>query len=421
MTLSILPLLEFKTPQHARRALKYTGAANPQLLLDGFYLNERLQLKHKIGAGTYGLIYLVEDLMTGQKFAAKMVLTDTPNRVDGSSVEENKKRIKTRLFDYFNSKQRVNTNELSLHYIRNEGLQSPFLREIALHLRVHQHPNVITIHKVISLDNVAIAIIMDYYEQGDLFDNIVENRIFMYPPYYQDKQTLMKNAMLQLIDAIKFCTRQGIYHCDLKPENIMVRYQKSYTRTNKSIIDYNEIQLVLIDFGLAMDSDIICCNARRGSSFYMAPERITNYATSDFIRSRLDLDQYKSIMCDNPSSAKYFPTLAGDIWSLGVLFLNITSAKNPWPSASIERINGNNVFQSYLNDEKVLSSIFAISNNFNCLLVQIFKLNPNDRISLEDLAYEIGRCNFFNSLSVCQLPSPVDSEGDDDDMIQPEI
>lgn len=417
MTLSILPQFNFKPPICAVNAPTYTRATNPEMLLEGFYLSERFQLKHKIGAGTYGLIYLVEDLMTGQQFAAKMILTDTPSKVSGSSVEENKRKIKKVLFDYFNSKQRVNSNELNLDYIRNEGHMCSFLREIALHLRVHQHPSIITIHKVISLDNIAVAIIMDYYEQCDLFDNIVEKRIFTYPPYYQDKQTLMKNVMLQLIDAVKFCKSQGIYHCDLKPENIMIRYQSDFRRTSKRIINYNEIQVVLIDFGLAMDSGIICCNTRRGSSFYMAPERITNYATSSFIKARVDLDQYKSIICDNPSSAKYFPTLAGDIWSLGVLFLNITCAKNPWPCASIENNNGSNVFQSYLDDEKVLSSIFTISTNFNSILARIFKLNPNDRISLEALAYEIARCNLFNNVSANQLPTPIDSEGDDDDII----
>mmetsp|Transcript_7795 Transcript_7795/g.7726 ORF Transcript_7795/g.7726 Transcript_7795/m.7726 type:complete len:418 (+) Transcript_7795:25-1278(+) len=417
MTLSILPQFNFKPPICAGHGPPYNATVNPEMLLDGFYLSERLQLKHKIGAGTYGLIYLVEDLMTGQQFAAKMILTETPSKVVGSSVEENKRKIKKVLFDYFKSNQRVNSNELNLDYIRNEGLKCSFLREIALHLRVHQHPNVITIHKVISLDNIAVAIIMDYYEQGDLFDNIVEKRIFTYPPYYQDKQTLMKNVMLQLIDAINFCKNQGIYHCDLKPENIMIRYQKNFRRTSKRIIDYNEVQVVLIDFGLAMDSDIICCNTRRGSSFYMAPERITNYTTSDFIKERVDLDQYTSIKSDNPSSAKYFPTLAGDIWSLGVLFLNITCAKNPWPSASIEKHNGSTVFQSYLNDEKVLSSIFTISINFNSILARIFKLNPTDRISLEALVYEIAGCDLFNNVRAYQLPTPVDSEEDDDDII----
>lgn len=418
MSISILPKLDLNRPIFAGHGgVKYTNAiaANPQMLLDGFFLNDRYQLRHKIGAGTYGLIYLVEDLLTGQRFAAKMILTECQSSVSkAEDVEDNKKRVKKKIFDYFISNKRANSAELNLDYIRNEGMNCPFLREIALHLRVHEHPNIITIHKVLSLDNIAIVILMDYYDGGDLFDNIVEKKIFENHPYYQDKQLLMKNTMLQLVDAVEYCSSKGIYHCDLKPENIMVRYQPGYRRTNDYVVDYNEIQVVLIDFGLAMNSDIICCNVRRGSSFYMAPERITNYCTCDFIKSRVDLNEYKSKESDDKSSLKYFPTIAGDIWSLGVLFLNITCAKNPWPSASVVSTTGNKVFQAYLRDNKVLSTIFPISNEFISLLGRIFRLGPNERITLEDLASQIVGCDFFSERGNCQLPTPTESDDDND-------
>lgn len=373
---------------------------NPQMLLDGFTINSNLKFIKKIGAGTYGLIYLVEDLTNGKQFAAKIILKNPPVKSNSASIDvnENKRYIQQKIFEYFNNNHGCGyATSLNLKFIEQEGGHCPFLREIALHLKVHNHPNVITIHQVLNLDNMAIVILMDYFEQGDLFHNIIDKQIFSHPSSDADRQLLMKNCMLQLIDAIDYCSTQSIYHCDLKPENIMINYNPNYKRTSHSnIIDYNELHIVLIDFGLAMSSNLICCNACRGSSFYMAPERIVNFNTNSLIKSMIDMNQYQTIDSPSESSSKYFPTLAGDIWSLGVLFINITCSRNPWPIANIN--DDNQVFSNYIfHNKKILSSILPISNQFNSLLDKVFALNPNDRLSLHALHNYVKDCDFFNN------------------------
>ena len=52
------------------------------------------------------------------------------------------------------------------------------LAEISLHLKVHQHPNIATIHQVLNIEDFAIIILMDHFEQGDLFTNIIDRQIF---------------------------------------------------------------------------------------------------------------------------------------------------------------------------------------------------------------------------------------------------
>ncbi|KAK6464764.1 kinase-like domain-containing protein [Scheffersomyces coipomensis] len=406
MTLNILPLLDATTTSIPQSYVSPKPIpTNPNsILLNGFMMNGNLKFVKKIGAGTYGLIYLVQDITTGKQFAAKMLLKDPPlKHASPKDAGENKKYIQRKIFEYFASHPRAVANEIDLNLIKNDGLHCPFLREIALHLKVHQHPNIITIHKVLNLDNLAIIILMDYFEQGDLFNNIIDNEIFQRHQPEHLKQLLMKNVMLQLIEAIEYCDQNGIYHCDLKPENIMINYNPNYKRKSlNSIVDYNEIHIVLIDFGLAMDSNLICCNACRGSSFYMAPERTTNYNTNNVIRSLVDMKQYHSIEINNttvtPSNSKFFPTLAGDIWSLGVLFINISCSRNPWPIASFKDQQSNNdVFKSYIlnNNKNILSSILPISSSYNRLLDKIFQLNPNDRIALPSLYKEIIKCDFF--------------------------
>lgn len=411
MTLDILPLLDVhlqiskpyitETQQQQQKQHLIRQRQNPNMTLDGYMLNHELRFIKKIGAGTYGLIYLVENIHTGRTFAAKMLLKQPPfKQGDPKDSSANKKIIQKTFYSYFLDHPCPQPNPIRLDYIQQQGHQCQFLMEISLHLKVHHHPNVMSIHQVFDLDNFAIVILLDYFEQGDLFGNIIDKQIFQNHPY--DKQLLMKNAMLQLIDAVEYCHQNSVYHCDLKPENIMLRYNPNYKRpANSPIIDYNELHLVLIDFGLAMSSDLICCNACRGSSFYMAPERTTNFNTHKVVRNLVDMSQYHSVDVNNTtvnaSNCKYLPTLAGDIWSLGVLFINITCARNPWPIASFND-NHNDVFTSYIlnNNKDILSAILPISKSFNLLLDRIFKLNPNDRISLPSLYQEVIRCDFFN-------------------------
>lgn len=388
MTLHILPLLD------PRPALQV--AVRRDFSLDGMVLNDHLRFVRKIGAGTYGLIYLVEDTANGAQYAAKIVLTE-PHPARGN-VADNKKHIREAIYNYCAAHQPLVAQELDLAALKRDGATSPFFREIALHLRVHDHPSIVTIHKVAVLERFAVLTFMDYYAQGDLFGSIIDDQLFVRPPLHTDKQLLMKNCMLQLTHAVEFCASRGVYHCDLKPENVMVSYDPTYVRPRDAthIIDYRELRVSLIDFGLAMTSNLICCNACRGLSFYMAPERIVNYNTNRLVRSLVDMDQYET---DAKSALeltlKYFPTLAGDIWLLGVLFINIACARNPWPVANIN--DRHEVFSNYiLNNKSILRTILPILRQFNELLNEIFELDPNRRVPLASLAHKIARCDFFD-------------------------
>jgi serine/threonine protein kinase len=381
--------------------------------LDNHILNDEYQFKRKIGCGTYGLIYLIEHLPTGKLMAAKILLKNPPM---SHLTEDNKIAIQHQLYSYFNEHPNLTVPELDLFQLKSSVGNCPFLREISLHLQVHDHPNVVTIHKVFNTP-IAVVICMDYFPQGDLFHNIINNHLFLSISNSIQRSRLMKNVMLQLINVINYCHKHSIYHCDLKPENIMINYNHHYRRPkhSTSIIDYNECHIVLIDFGLAMNSNLICCNACRGSSFYMAPERIINYNVNTTIQKYVDLNQYKSVDINHTtvtkSNSTYFPTLQGDIWSLGVLFINIACARNPWPVASIAE--DSYVFRDYSlnNNKSVLKQILPISNQFNRLLDKIFQLDPNQRISLPELYHEITVVDFFNDVN--QLNTPPDSDNED--------
>ncbi len=73
---------------------------------------------------------------------------------------------------------------------------------------------------------------------------------------YCRNDDLVKKIFVQILDAVEFCHNQGIYHRDLKPDNIFVNAAGD--------------KVFLGDFGLATDNER-STNFRCGSSFYMSP------------------------------------------------------------------------------------------------------------------------------------------------------
>ena len=70
-----------------------------------------------------------------------------------------------------------------------------------------------------------------------------------------------------------------------------------------------------------------------------------------------------------------------DIWSLGVILVNLTCGRNPWRQAC----PSDETFRAYLDNPDFLRSILPISLPCNDLLKRIFSLNPMARISLAEL------------------------------------
>lgn len=102
-------------------------------------------------------------------------------------------------------------------------------------------------------------LVIEFCPDGDLFLNITERG------HYVGNDFLAKALFLQILDAVEFCHSIGIYHRDLKPDNILV--------TNGGMT------VKLADFGLAT-TEYITSDFGCGSTFYMSPGRIpTSYPT----------------------------------------------------------------------------------------------------------------------------------------------
>lgn len=80
-----------------------------------------------------------------------------------------------------------------------------------------------------------------------------------------------------------------------------------------------------------------------------------------------------------------YSTPHNDVWSLGVILVNLTCGRNPWKQAC----PSDETFCAYLGNPDFLRSILPISDHTNRILKRIFALNPQARISLAELRREI--------------------------------
>jgi len=233
-------------------------------------------------------------------------------------------------------------------------------REIQLHHLASSHPNVVSLVKI--MDSIDCTyVVIEFCPEGDLFSNITEQG------HYVGNDLLAKRVFLQILDAVQYCHSLGIYHRDLKPENILVTD--------------GGLTVKLADFGLAT-TDYFTTDFGCGSTFYMSPECQTT----------------------SPKQMQCYASAPNDVWSLGVILVNLTCGRNPWKRASPE----DSTFRAYLKDPQFLKSILPLSSELDAILRRIFECNPRNRITIPELKDLILRCpRFTRPPSPAPLPAPV--------------
>lgn len=86
-----------------------------------------------------------------------------------------------------------------------------------------------------------------------------------------------------------------------------------------------------------------------------------------------------------------YSTSHNDVWSLGVILVNLVCGRNPWKQAC----PSDETFRAYLGNPDFLRSILPISQHTNSILKRVFALNPAGRIGLAELREEILRVDKF--------------------------
>ncbi|KAF9183880.1 hypothetical protein BGZ49_004487, partial [Haplosporangium sp. Z 27] len=187
------------------------------------------------------------------------------------------------------------------------------IQEANIHGLVSGHPNIATLHRVIDEED-CLHMILDCGAE-DLFCTITERGGFA-------NTLVIKSIFGQIASAVMHCHNNGVYHRDLKPENIIMFGQS----------------VKLVDFGLATtsetSSDFGC-----GSTFYLSPECQGGY--------------------NEP--VKSYDSAANDVWSLGVILINLVFGRNPWKQAWLK----DETFAAYAENNDFLKTILPMSDELN--------------------------------------------------------
>ena len=80
-----------------------------------------------------------------------------------------------------------------------------------------------------------------------------------------------------------------------------------------------------------------------------------------------------------------------DVWSLGVILVNLTCGRNPWKQASLQ----DSTYRAFVRQPGFLKTILPLSDDLNDILGRIFHSNPQMRITLPELRARIMACTTF--------------------------
>jgi len=180
-------------------------------------INENYKRCKKLGEGSYGTVYLVDHVCSGQQRAMKIIMKKISEESDNQQL---------------NDKDIINEIEI---------------------LKKIDHPNIVKIFEFYN-STKNYYLITEFCKEGELFEKIVNEG-----PFDEDFTAYI---MYQIFSAIFYCHSMNILHRDLKPENILLERKEKYG-----------LKIKIIDFGTAKlfeknksERKVI------GSSYYIAPE-----------------------------------------------------------------------------------------------------------------------------------------------------
>jgi serine/threonine protein kinase len=297
--------------------------------------------------------------------------------------------------------------------------------EILLHQQAcaEDHPGILTLHNVVDLTNT-LYLVSAFAPCGDLFERITSP---LRPRLCFQTETI-RSIALQLVEAVEYLHNvKGIAHRDIKPENLfwetpMDSNGKPLITTLTNGAKLERGRLFIGDFGLATQ-DRQAGDFGNGTSFYTSPEASGYFKRLGLngsgmlggsllspIHLPLEADNVKSgLAIPSPAepgktfdfeNRRSYDTFKADIWSIGIVLLNLVCERNPWTCA----LQADDTFRAYVEDpDYTLYQILPnLSDEFRILIKKVLAVQPRDRIDLSEMKDELLKIESFRKPATAQ-------------------
>ncbi|KAJ3487109.1 hypothetical protein NLJ89_g11746 [Agrocybe chaxingu] len=275
----------------------------------------------QLGTGSYAVVYLVQE-----------VLSRPANSEDGhmstiGSMELDNSSLNS------TTPQTVYGRKYAIKCLSKADLDEDALAiqlsEVTIHQSLHHHPNIVSLHRTFET-SAFLLLLLEYVPGEDLFyfleqardhydletsqptDSSVSNSHTPPTPSLlsnlhpsqllsRTRLRLISSMFSQMCDAVAACHSQQVFHRDIKPENFIVT-DGTFTTPDGRL--ERKVVVKLSDFGLST-TDLESSDMDCGSAPYMSYE------------------------CRNNVAPTYRPR-AADVWSLGIVLINMLYHCNPW-------------------------------------------------------------------------------------------
>ncbi|KAK7349710.1 hypothetical protein VNO77_07309 [Canavalia gladiata] len=251
-----------------------------------------------------------------------------------------------------NTSQSVAVKAVNKRKVEKNGYTAHVEREVSI-MRQLRHPHTVKLFEVLAT-KTKIYFVMEFAAGGELFQVVAANGRLT--------EDLSRRYFRQLISALKYCHSRGVYHRDLKLDNLLV--------------DEN-MNLKVSDFGLSALKNqtrpdgmlhTVC-----GTPAYVAPEILAK---------------------------KGYDGASVDIWSCGVVLFVMNAGYLPFNDYNIT-ILYRKIYRGYFRSPRWMSS------DLRNLVSRLLDRNPKTRITLDEVMQD----PWFNQGGYEDtLPRPKESE-----------
>ena len=195
------------------------------------------------------------------------------------------------------------------------------LKEAEICLKLN-HKNIIKYYEIYE-DIKYINIVMEQ-GQTDLFEFLLKSPLGYFP------DEIAVDFLIQIFSAIDYLHSINIVHCDIKPENFVLKINK--TKTELKLVDFGNIR--------RKPKDKERLNNFSGTREYMAPEALENYGFNEKV----------------------------DEWAAGVIMYNMLTGADPFSSDNDSDYKDNIRFKEikfeYIKNEKLRNLNKKLLNRF---------------------------------------------------------